>query len=158
MSVGGGGGASSIEAADGGDPFSIDAAPDAVEIDDGPPPITWHCELCSVTITEHPDGRAQAQHLVGKTHLKKLRKAAVLAGEDPAAFGLKLAAKRDPHGRPMDEQGRVIPMNQDVLRDGQCDALDPRRFARRRPNPRVVGPTWRTPAHPSLVPSWSCPR
>ena len=38
-------------------------------------PVTsaWRCDICDVTITTRGDGRAEACHLAGKPHLKKLR-------------------------------------------------------------------------------------
>jgi hypothetical protein len=33
----------------------------------------WRCDICEVTITTRGDGRAEACHLAGKPHLKKLR-------------------------------------------------------------------------------------
>jgi hypothetical protein len=45
-----------------------------------PPPaedaVAWTCELCDTVIMVRPDGRAKAQHLAGKAHLKKARQAA----------------------------------------------------------------------------------
>ena len=54
------------------DLFTIDATPVA----------TWTCDVCNVTISiRDGDSHAIETHQKGKPHQKKLRKAAVLAGE-----------------------------------------------------------------------------